>query len=180
MNFIKTILFYLVVAVLLLYIAVLLISPNRMMDIFGFRSFIIVSNSMEPELNVNDLIIVRESEPEDLEVGDIISFNVYISDIDEVSTVTHYIGAIETIGDTTIYQTKGAHQADGIYDKWVDDDGNRIYITYEDIEGEYLFKIPYLGYVIDLLSNRTLVFLVILNGGVLYVLFNYLRKDEEE
>ncbi len=181
MNTIKSILYYIFVAILLIYITLLLISPNKIMDVFGFRAFVVVSNSMEPVINVNDLIISKEIEESELEVGDIITFNIYISEVDEVSVVTHYIADIETIGETTIYQTQGAHQADGIYDKWVDDDGYRIFVTYEDIEGEYLFKIPYLGYVIDIISNRTFIFLVVLNGSVIYLLFKYIKtsKDDE-
>ncbi len=42
--------------------------------IFGFKPYITISGSMEPELEVNSLIIIKKGGFDDIEVGDIISF----------------------------------------------------------------------------------------------------------
>jgi len=180
MELFKTILYYITVAFLLLYILVLLVSPGSMMDVFGFRTFFVLSNSMEPVINVNDLIITTSIDEEDIEVGDIVSFKVYLPSIKERAVVTHYIGDIQQIGETTIYQTQGEFQEEGVYDSWEDESGNRIYITYEDIEGKYIFKIPYVGHIQDIVSNRTFVTMVIVNIGVVYIIYHFIKREKQE
>lgn len=41
---------------------------------FGYKTFTIISGSMKPKLNIGDIVVIKEVENEDLEVGDIISF----------------------------------------------------------------------------------------------------------
>lgn len=180
METIKSILYWLTVGVLILYISLLVFSPNTMMDVFGFRAFIVLSNSMEPVINQNDLIVSKRAKEEELEVGDIITFHIYLEDIGTEGVVTHYIGAIEEINGTTIYKTKHTHQGEGIYDGWVDKDGNPIDVTFDDIEGEYVFKIPYLGYVKDIIQDKTFVFLVLTTGTIIYILIRVIRKELDE
>lgn len=180
MEHIKTFLYYVAVLFLIIYVFLLIVSPDKTMEVFGFRSYIVLSNSMEPVINVNDMIISKRIVEEDLEEGDIITFTVYIPDLGADATVTHYIGEITEVGTTKIYHTKGAHAADGIFDKWVDENDDRIYITFDDIQGEYLFKVPAIGYIQDALSNRVFMILLIANGTVIYFLIRYLRRNKEE
>ena len=183
MRHIKSLLYYITVIVLVLYIVVLGTSPNQMMNIFGFRPFVVLSNSMDPTIKKNDLIFIKQAEIEDLEVGDIITFKVYIKEVEEVSFVTHYIGDIREIGNVTIFKTH-AEGHEGEYDIWRDSNNNLIDITIEDIEGEFLFRIPYMGHVQQILSNKILVGAVIINVSLIYITYKYIKwkpkEDQEE
>ena len=51
----------------------------------GFRTYSILSGSMEPEINTGDLAIVKSVDAEDVKVGDIITFKY------EGKVVTHRV-----------------------------------------------------------------------------------------
>lgn len=180
MQWIKNILYYITVIVLVAYILVLAIKPSAMMDIFGFKAYVVLSDSMDPVIKTNDVIVSKRTSQSDIQTGDIITFNVFIPELNDEGTVTHYVGKIEETDEGIVYYTKGTHQGEDIYDQWVDQDGNDRNVTYEDIEGEYLFKIPYLGYVIDFVSNTTVLFLLLVNGVAIYFIVKYIKKDQEE
>lgn len=180
MEFLKSFLYYVVIFLIGLYILLVAFSPEKMMDVVGFRTFIVLSNSMEPKLNVNDMIISRSVNKDDLEVGDIITFEVYIDEIGEEVFVTHYLGAIEEDGTDTYYETRRYGLDDDEFDEWVDDDGEPTIIRFSDIEGTYLLKIPYVGYIQQTLSNKILLGLLLLNGGIIYLLVGMFKKKDED
>ena len=123
------------------------INPNELPSFLGIKSFVIVSESMEPTIMTNDVIFITQSEKEDLEVGDIISFHVgdYIN--------THRIVKIEERNGQDVYITKGDNNK-------TEDKG---YVEYEDIEGKYIFKLSGFGTVTKILRSKiTLVVLLIL------------------
>ena len=43
-------------------------------NLIKFRSYVIVSNSMQPTIDPGDVIFIKKSNVEDLEVGDVITF----------------------------------------------------------------------------------------------------------
>lgn len=180
MKIIKKLLYYTVITLLVMYVSLMVLSPDRVMGIFGYNGYFVLSDSMEPEINVNDLIFSKNVPENELEVGDIITFHVYIAQFDEVSTVTHYIGAIEEVGTVTVYRTIGAKAAVGNYDEWEDEEGNENKITYNDIEGKYLFKIPYIGHIQRIFTDRKMVALLVVNIGLIYVIVQYFKSDKED
>ena len=46
-------------------------------SILGFRQYVVATGSMEPEYNIGDLIVIRETTKEEIKIGDVIN---YISD----------------------------------------------------------------------------------------------------
>src|SRR2546425_3185564 len=70
-------------ATLVLVLAVVL----TRVPVFGYRTVILAGGSMEPALHNGSLVITREAEPEELEVGDIITFRYPGSRL----TITHRI-----------------------------------------------------------------------------------------
>ncbi len=179
MKFIKSLLYYLIVTFLILYIFIIALSPEKMMDVFGFRPFVVLSSSMEPTIMKNDMIISRSVKEENLEVGDIITFKVYIEETGGVSYVTHYIGDIIELDDITIYKTHGEGRDDD-FDIWRDTNNNIIQITLDDIEGEYLFRVPYIGHLQGILTNKVFIGVVILNITVIYGTVKYIKRKPEE
>lgn len=101
------------------------INPTKIPDFLGFKSFVIISESMEPTIMVGDAILVKEVKEEKLKVNDIISFQ------DEDFINTHRIVEIVDDNGVTKYRTKGDHN--GKEDKNL--------VTYERIQGVYQFRI---------------------------------------
>jgi len=176
----KNLLYYVVVFFLVIYVLILALNPSKMIDIVGFRTFMVLSNSMEPKINVNDMIIITKASEDSLVVGDIITFEVYIPELNADDYVTHYIAAINDVDGVLTYETRRHSAPENLFDDWVDENGDEIDITFDNIEGKYLFKIPYVGYFQSALSNKIILALVVVNGGVVYLLIQYLKKDEEE
>ncbi len=168
MKVINNIFFYIIVFLLVGYILIVSISPERMMNVIGYRAFIVLSDSMEPKIKVNDLIFLKEAKENNLDIGDIITFKVYIQEYEEEEYVTHYIGDIITINSKTVYKTRSINLDEDQFDQWLDKDGELIEITFDDIEGEYWIRIPYIGYIQKLFKdNYGLVFILVL-GSVGY------------
>lgn len=92
------------------------------------------SGSMEPVLYRGDLVIVRAVDPETLEVGDIIIFNVSVVDV----PVVHRIIEIELVNGTLRFTTKGDnnHSAD-----WWDP------IAANSIIAKVIGTVRYLGFI---------------------------------
>ena len=108
-----------------------------------FDAYVIVSPSMVPTINVQDAIIIRREEPENLKQGDIISFlatDSYYSG----KVITHRIIGIEHAEDgSLLYRTKGDNNnvADGTL------------VNEDNVYGKVLFRIPWLGYIRQFLST---------------------------
>ncbi len=144
------------------------INPNELPSFLGIKSFVIVSESMEPTIMTNDLIFITNTSKEDLEIGDIISFKTgdYIN--------THRIVRIEEKNGEEVYITKG-------------DNNNREdrgYVEFQDIEGKYLFRLPGFGKITEILKSKTtliilLVFLVIISYYEVRISKRRLKRKEE-
>ncbi len=126
------------------------INPNEIPDIFGYKSFVIVSGSMEPTIMTGDAIIVKEVPKEEIKLKDIISF------MQGETNVTHRIVEIVEEDGVKKYKTKGDNN--NIEDKEL--------VTYDQIEGKYQLKINQFGVIIEILKSKItltiLVFIVIL------------------
>lgn len=103
-----------------------------------FSAYTIVSPSMVPSINVLDVVVTkRVDRPEDLEKGDIITFNSTDYRYSGV-TVTHRIQNIEkTSNGEYLFTTKG--------DNNNTPDSSRI--SFNEIYGQVLFRIPKIGYI---------------------------------
>ena len=110
-----------------------IIFPNTIPGIFGYKPFIVMSNSMENEIKVGDLVVVKEVDADNLKVDDIIAFR------DSKKTVTtHRIVNMVTKDGERCFITKG--------DNNNTDDQEPVCPSM--IEGKLVKKIPILGSII--------------------------------
>lgn len=187
------ILFYLISGLLLISILLELFAPDKTIDIIGFKGFVVVSRSMEPVINVNDLVIVTKTNESSLEPGDIISFYAYLPTIHEdnegniiyeKNVVTHYLGELITDGENTIIKTYGTANNEGEYDQWNDAYGNPTDLTTEDVLGRVSLTIPKVGFVIlfamILVQNPVFLALILTNIVILIVLIKVIRKPKDK
>lgn len=142
------ILIFLIIIPILIYNITLIIkyiqNPNKTPDFFGFKTYEIVSRSMEDTINKNDIIIVKKVDKDEINENDIISFD------NGKEIITHRIVDIENINGQTLYTTKGDNN------KFKDNEK----VSFEQIEGKYVFRLSKFGYLLNCLKNR--YFLVIL------------------
>lgn len=117
-----------------------------------FSLYSIMSPSMTPNINVHDVIVdVKVSDPEDIKVGDVITF---ISNVNETKgmTITHrVVSVIKDKDGHYSYQTKGDNAP-------AEDSGS---VDYESILGKVALKIPKLGKIQLIFSNSTGMILIL-------------------
>ncbi len=187
------ILFYLISGLLLISILLELFAPDKTIDIIGFKGFVVVSRSMEPVINVNDIVIVTKANESSLEPGDIISFYAYLPTIHEddegniiyeKNVVTHYLGELITDGENTIIKTYGTANNEGEYDQWNDAYGNPTDLTTGDVLGKVSLTIPKVGFVIlfamILVQNPVFLALILTNIVILIILIKVIRKPKDK
>ena len=127
---------------------------------------VVSSQSMHPALNYGDLTIIRGESAEEIQVGDIIAFDVPSSYKASVqSPVIHRVTEKFVDGEGIYFETRG--DANPNEDPWKVPAGN--------VLGEYAAKIPYLGFpilfakspfgLVFLLSLAILSFLLTKIGG---------------
>ena len=131
-------------------------------SILGFRQYVVATGSMEPEYNIGDLIVIRETTKEEIKIGDVIN---YISETG-IDTITHRVVDIIQKDGQTYYKTKG-------------DNNNSVdpeLVNYSQVKGILVFKISKLGTVIKKMftgTGITILFAVII--------LSYIRdKNKEE
>jgi signal peptidase len=90
-NLVGSILFFALAGLLVLYILLELFLPNMTIKVFQFKPYVVVTESMEPVIDVDDLIIVTNTNVDSLEVGDIITFRADIDYNGTKEVVTHYL-----------------------------------------------------------------------------------------
>ena len=128
------------------------ILPNSIPSIFGIKTFVIVSKSMEPTIMTGDAIFTKEPKKENIKINDVISFH------DKQAINTHRIINILTENGVTKYITKGDNNKNPDKDK----------VTFDKIEGVYQFKLAGFGKIANIIKNKTtlvilLIFLILLS-----------------
>lgn len=167
---IKVLIIALLVIVLLVNISIIIqtkVNPKSVPSVFGYKPFIVLSGSMETEIFVGDLVIVKEIDPSTLNKGDIIAFR----DSDDIVT-THRIVDVVTENSQLCFKTKGdANNAN---------DSELVYSNM--VEGKYQTKVSKLGNVI-LFIQEPMGFAILMMSIFIVCIFIYLyqnRKINEE
>lgn len=168
-NILSTIAFIILVPVLLVNLWIIFQSKtneDKVPSVFGIKPFIVLSGSMESEIHKGDLIFTKEVDPSKLGIDDVIAFR----DAEGTVTTHRVIDMVEEDGKT-FFITKG--------DNNNTQDLNLV--AFEDVEGEYLGRLPGLGSIMDSLSNPTTLVIVILGITVIFVIgFSISNKKDRE
>ena len=161
MNNVKKILY--IILIILIYNIILVgisyISRHDFNGIFGYKAYNITTNSMEP----NIILIKKPRNEEKIKVGDIVSF------FNDGQTITHRIVDITDTNGVKRYITKG--------------DNNNVpdlqKISFEQIEGVEVLRIPYLGQIVSALENQVILLIIILLILIIY-LYSLDKKEKSE
>jgi len=148
----KTAAWYLVLTVVILFMAVavfIYVAPH-----INWHVNAVLSGSMEPEIPVGSLVVISPVKPEDVEVGDIITFR-------PVSIGEHWIThRVINIGRSysIFFETKG--DANEISDPFT--------VPAQNLEGKVVFHAPYWGYfTLFLKTPFGFLFAIIIPGVVI-------------
>ncbi len=139
--------------------------PNETPDFFGYKSFVIVSGSMEPTIKKQDAILVKKIPEAEIKVNDIISFTTK-----NQINVTHRVIEIQEENGIKKYTTKGDNNNTEDKEK----------ITYEQIEGKYQFRINQFGMVIQILKSKVTLFLLVIAIILITYYQGRIKKKKQE
>lgn len=104
----------------------------------GYRTYIVISGSMEPAIPVGSIVYSAETDPETVEKGDVI---VFTSARRGDTPITHRVVSNDTSSRTII--TKGdANEREDVDP-----------VKYENVKGKVSMHIPYLGHLVSSMTT---------------------------
>lgn len=146
-------LFTTLIVVLVVVVAVALVT----LRLTGGQVFTILSGSMEPTFHVGSLIFVRPAEPQNIKVGDPISFVMS----EDLVVATHRVVAVDRDEDGAyLFTTQG--------DANNSPDGTPVHQN--NVIGVAFFTIPKLGYFVSYIREPPGMYAAIAGGALLILL----------
>ena len=146
-NLVSLVSVCLIIAAVLVLLKVITTKQGEAPSIFGYSLFRVVTGSMEQQIPVDSLILVKREEASTLQVGDVISF--YSRDPSLLGEVnTHRIVEIHENEGSLSFTTKG--DANNIVDRYDTRE--------EDLLGKVVFSSASIGKFVRLLSNPLVFF----------------------
>ena len=122
------------VIVLMTMVVLALLAPH-----FGWRADTVLSGSMEPALPVGCVQVTKPVNPEDIEVGDIITFRSPTNG----ELMSHRVVAVEEQNQSYEFRTKGD----------ANEDVDHYLIPNQNVVGRVCFKVAHIGYVVEYLKS---------------------------
>lgn len=154
-----------IIIIIEIILIILFLVPN----LFGLKTFVVTSGSMEPLYPVGSLIYVRKVKLEEINVNDAITF--YMPDGKIIAT--HQVYDIDK--DNQEFKTQGINNKD--------DNGNIIHdgepVKFSSVIGKPILCIKYLGYINRLITGRPVIYFIFL-GTVIIILINYILEKKME
>ena len=140
---------------------------DQVPTIGGYAPLIVLTGSMEPEIMSGDLIIVKQIEQGDVQVGDVIAF--FDPDGNGTSIVTHRV--VEIVDEEGLaFRTRGdANNTD-----------DRLSVPAEDLVGVYHTRIPGMGSVAMFMQTTAGLILCVFVPLVLLVGWDLIRRRRYE
>lgn len=142
LNVLTTVIFLAAVAFTVVVVATTLVSGKGEASLFGWKPYVVLSDSMQKDFQVGDMVVTREVDASTLVPGDIIAFeSIDPNSYGEVFThkireATEYEGepAFTTYGTTT-------------------GDNDEYPALVSRVQGKFAFAIPKAGYVFDFFKS---------------------------
>lgn len=152
------IMFYVILIPLLAYNMALIVQavvrPNETPAFLGYKMYVIISGSMQPELEVGDIVVVKKINPNDLKKDDVISFRK------GQTIITHRIAEVKNAEEKLQFLTKGDNN----------NTNDKDLVSDKEIEGIVVNKIQKLGKIVLKLRDKTLIIVIIL---IYYIFLMY-------
>ncbi|MEG1994704.1 MAG: signal peptidase I [Oscillospiraceae bacterium] len=147
-------------AVLVIIMAGVLVVPKFL----GYKSYTVLSGSMEPKIHTGSLAFVKPSAPTEVEPNDIITFY-----LNPTTVATHR--AMEVDAENQNFITKGDANDTADFEP----------IPFKNLIGIFVFSVPFMGYVAQFIQTKAgiVVICVLLIATVLSIMLPMILKKEQ-
>ena len=153
-----------------------MINPDEVPMIFNRAPLIVISDSMTidkqagtGEFNKNDLIIIKKVDPATLEKGDVVTYKGRDGDI-ITHRITNLITTKQGEQEVPAFETKGDYSPG--YDFYP--------VTYDQIIGEYQFRLPNLGGIAMFLQTPAGVIVILLIPVLIIFAADFFIKRKQQ
>lgn len=142
--------------------------PDQVPSIGGYTPMIVLTDSMYPQIHSGDLIITHTVEPEEVQVGDVISF--FDPAGSGTSVVTHKVIEVQQKDGKIYWVTQGiANNA-----------ADFLPVPEENLVGVYQSRIPGLGNVVLFMQTTTGLIVCVVVPVLLLVGLDILRRRKHD
>ncbi len=140
------------------------IKKEKDIDIFGFKKYVVTTNSMQPTYNKGDLIVTKKVNIDEINENDIITY--YTGN--EKNTTTHRVIQISKSDDGRIqFQTKGDNNSGP----------DAELVNYEQIKGKVIYRLDNGGKISTKLLTGIEITIIILTVILIYL--HIILKEEK-
>lgn len=152
------IMFYIILIPLLAYNFALIIQavvkPDETPAFLGYKMYVIISGSMQPELDIGDIVVVKKIDTNALKKDDVISFRK------GQTVITHRIVDVKNTEEELQFLTRGDNN----------NTNDKDLVSEKEVEGIVVNKIQKLGKIVLKLRDKTLIIIIIL---IYYIFLMY-------
>ena len=169
-------LFVKIVTIAIIFISIIIVVQkvtNNAESFLGFRIFRVQTGSMIPKYQIGDVILVKETEPENIEIGDDITYQGETGAVSGI-LVTHRVIDIEEVDGKRVFHTQGI--ANYAEDPVVNED---------QINGVVQSKMYILSWICTIFNNKYIFYFCGILPLTIYVAFKIfggkkVKKAERE
>lgn len=135
-------------------------------NLFGYKAFIVLTDSMsKTDFSAGDLVIVKETDPKSLKIGDIISYRS--------TNIEHYYEVVtHKIKEKTSQLGRPGFITYGTTTGTIDEE----VVAYENVLGKYQFSIPRIGSFFQFLKTTPGYIICILTPFLLLILIQAIHS----
>ena len=158
--------------ILLIFVVAQRFSKGKI-DMFGYQAYTVVTGSMEPEIKIGDIIVIKNVNPDTLKVGDVVTYEGSTGDLTG-HIITHRIIALRKDEKDNKYYYTTQGDANDTEDPEINED---------NIRGKVIYKSVVFSFVSRLMTNDIWyygLFIVISVYFIWQVLSIILSKDDDE
>lgn len=142
------------------------LDSDKVPNVFGYKPFIVLSNSMEAEIHKGDLVLTKMIDPKKLKKNDVIAFR----DAENTVTTHRIIDIVKKDGEK-YFITKGDNN--NTQDKNL--------VEFDDVEGIYIARFPSLGSMMKSLSDPVTILIVFFGITLIFVVgFSISNKRQRD
>ena len=155
-----------ILMLIIIFISIIIIVQkvtNNQESFLGFRIFRVQTGSMIPQYQVGDVIIVKETEPDQIKIGDDVTYQGKTGQMKGL-LVTHRVVDIEEVDGKRVFHTKGI--ANNLEDPVVSEN---------QINGVVQTKMYILSWICVLLNNKYVFYFCGILPLTIYVAFRVFK-----
>ncbi len=173
-NIISTVI--LVLLILLVIVLFIMRASGKSPSIFGYQVLRVTTGSMEPELMVGNVIVVKETPIEEIHEGDIITYESRMGELSGKLITHRVVEEPEKVNGTYYLQTKGDIEGAALDPK----------ITFDQVKGKFLTKLGFIDSLYSFFFTPygiiTFVFIIVALFGyeIISLIVSYKSLDEHD